>query len=96
MLPRVLDKRRASSFTGCFEVRVRGGERFVLRIADGTACSEPADSQRVDCVLSWSGYHALLMGYERVPRGGRSHRARHGRSAANPGWLQFDRLFMKV
>ena len=67
MLPRILDEPGARGFTGSFEVRVRGGERFVLRIANGRAWSEPAEGQDVDCVLSLSGYHALLMGYGRVP-----------------------------
>jgi uncharacterized protein (TIGR03083 family) len=67
MLPHLLDEHAASGFAGTFEVRVRGGERFVLRIADGTARSEPADGRAVDCVLTLSAYHALLMGYDRVP-----------------------------
>lgn len=67
MLPRMLDERSASGFTGSFEIRVRGGERFVLVIGDGRARSEPAKSQDVDCVLSLSAYQALLMGYGRVP-----------------------------
>lgn len=67
MLPRVLDERTAARFTASFEIRVRGGERFVLRIADGRAHSEAAGSQDVDCVLSLSAYHALLMGFGRVP-----------------------------
>lgn len=67
MLPRILDERSASGFTGSFEVRIRGGERFVLRIADGRAWCEPAGSQDVDCVMTLSAYHALLMGYDRMP-----------------------------
>jgi uncharacterized protein (TIGR03083 family) len=67
MLPRVLDERSASGFTGSFEIRVRGGQRFRLRITDGRAWSEPATGQAVDCVLSVSAYHALLMGYDRMP-----------------------------
>ena len=67
MLPRIFDERSASGFTGSFEVRVRGGERFVLRIADGRAWSEPAGRKDVDCVLTFSAYHALMMGYSRVP-----------------------------
>jgi uncharacterized protein (TIGR03083 family) len=67
MLPRLLDERRASGFTGSFDIRVRGGERFVLRIADGRAWSEPAGSRDIDCVLTLSAYPALLMGYNRVP-----------------------------
>jgi len=67
MLPRMLDERSASGFTGRYEIRVRGGQRFVLQIADGKAWSEPAAGQNVDCVMSLSGYHALLMGYGRLP-----------------------------
>jgi uncharacterized protein (TIGR03083 family) len=73
MLPRVLDERAAGGFAGSFEIRVRGGERFVLRIADGSAESEASVSQDVarspdvDCALSLSAYHALLMGFGRVP-----------------------------
>ena len=67
MLPRLLDERSAIGFTGSFEIRVRGGERFVLQIADGRAWSEPAEGQNVDCVMTLSAYHALLMGYDRLP-----------------------------
>ena len=97
MLPRVLDERRASGFTGSFEVRVRGGERFVLRIADGRAWSEAADSQPVDCVLSLSAYHALLMGYDRVPAWRAIASGKAWAFGRRP-WLglRFDHLFMKV
>ena len=97
MLPRVLDQRRASGFTGSFEVRVRGGQRFVLQIADGKAWSESADSQRVDCVLSLSAYDALLMGYNRVPAWRAIAQGKALAFGRRP-WLglQFDRLFMKV
>jgi hypothetical protein len=67
MLPRVFDERSAGTFAGSFEIQVRGGQRFVLRVADGRAWSEAAGGQDVDCVLSWSGYPALLMGFNRVP-----------------------------
>jgi uncharacterized protein (TIGR03083 family) len=66
MLPRMLDHRGADRFIGSFEVRVRGGERFVLRIAGGRAWSEPPGGKNVDCVMSLSAYHALLMGYNRI------------------------------
>jgi len=97
MLPRMLDERTANGFTGSFEVRVRGGERFVLRIADGKAWSEPAGSRNVDCVLTLSAYHALLMGYDRVPVW-RVIAAGKARAAGRRPWLglRFDRLFPAV
>jgi len=67
MLPRLLTKRTAGGFTGSFEIRVRGGDRFILRIADGRAWSEAAGRLPVDCILSLSGYYALLMGFNRIP-----------------------------
>jgi uncharacterized protein (TIGR03083 family) len=67
MLPRMLDPARAGGFTGGFDVRVRGGQRFVLRVAGGTAWTEPAGSQRADCVVSMSGRAALLTGLGRQP-----------------------------
>jgi hypothetical protein len=97
MLPRVLDERRASGFTGSFEVRVRGGQRFVLRIADGRAWSEPAVSAHVDCVLSLSAYDALLLGFARVPAWRAIASGKAWAFGRRP-WLglQFDHLFMKV
>src|SRR5260221_10811295 len=73
MLPRMLDQHSASGFTGGFEIRIRGGQRFVLRITDGTAWSEAAEGQDVDCVAG-------------CQYGAASRPARHGRSAAGPGW----------
>ncbi|HEY2077508.1 MAG TPA: maleylpyruvate isomerase N-terminal domain-containing protein [Streptosporangiaceae bacterium] len=97
MLPRILDERTASGFTGSFEVRVRGGERFVLRIADGRAWSEPAESGTVDCVLTLSAYPALLMGYDRVPVWRVIAAGKAWASGRRP-WLglRFNRLFLTV
>jgi uncharacterized protein (TIGR03083 family) len=67
MLPRMVDQHGASGFTGGFEVRIRRGQRFVLHIGDGTAWCEAAEGQHVDCVLTLSAYHALLVGYGRMP-----------------------------
>jgi len=97
MLPRILDERTASGFNGSFEVRVRGGERFVLRIAGGRAWSEPAGSSSVDCVLSLSAYHALLMGYDRVPAWRVIASGKAWAFGRRP-WLglRFDQLFLAV
>jgi uncharacterized protein (TIGR03083 family) len=97
MLPRVLDEQTASGFAGSYEVRVRGGGRFVLRIADGTASSEVADGQRVDCVLSLSAYPALLIGFNRVPVW-RVIASGHAGAFGRRPWLglRFHRLFLSA
>jgi uncharacterized protein (TIGR03083 family) len=97
MLPRILDQRSASGFSGTFEVRVRGGERFVLRIADGRAWSEPAESRDVDCVITLSAYQALLMGYDREPAWRVIASGKAWAFGRRP-WLglRFDHLFQKV
>jgi len=97
MLPRILDESAARGFAGGFEVRVRGGQRFVLRIADGRAESEPADGRAVDCVLTLSAYDALLMGYDRVPAWRVIASGKAWASGRRP-WLglRFDHLFVKV
>jgi hypothetical protein len=95
MLPRVLDERAARGFTGSFEVRVRDGGRFVLRIADGAASTGAAGSQSVDCVLSLSAYPALLMGFDRVPVW-RAIVSGQARAFGRRPWLglRFDHLFL--
>ncbi len=97
MLPHVLDQHAASGFTGSFEVRVRGGQRFVLHIADGKAWSELAKRQHVDCVLSLSAYPALLLGYNRVPLWRVIASGQAWASGRRP-WLglRFNRLFQAV
>jgi uncharacterized protein (TIGR03083 family) len=67
MLPRLLDPVRAGSLAAGFELRVRGGQRFVLRVGDGKAWAEAAGGQRVDCVISMSAVAALLTGMNRQP-----------------------------
>jgi uncharacterized protein (TIGR03083 family) len=95
MLPRVLDERVAGQFAGSFEIRVRGGQRFVLRIADGRAWSETPGGQGVDCVLSLSAYPALLMGFSRVPVW-RVIASGNAVALGRRPWLglRFDRLFL--
>jgi Mycothiol maleylpyruvate isomerase N-terminal domain len=97
MLPRLLDERTASGFAGSFEIRVRGGGRFVLRIVDGSASSEAAGSHNVDCVLSLSAYPALLIGFNRVPVW-RVIASGHARAFGRRPWLglRFHRLFLSA
>jgi uncharacterized protein (TIGR03083 family) len=67
MMPLLLDPRRAAGFTGVFEFRIRGGQRFVLRIGGGKAWAEPGAGQPADCVMSLSGPAALLVAMGRQP-----------------------------
>jgi len=67
MLPLLVDRRAARAAAVAFEVRVRGGRPFVLRVANGIARAERADGQDVDCVLSLSADSALLVGFRRQP-----------------------------
>lgn len=97
MLPRMLDQQSASGFAGGFEVRIRGGQRFVLRIADGTAWCEAAEGQEVDCVLTLSAYHALLVGYGRLAAW-RAIAVGKAWAFGRKPWLgpRFNRLFLTV
>jgi mycothiol maleylpyruvate isomerase-like protein len=65
MLPLLLDIERAGGFRGSFEIRVRGGAAFVLRIDAGTVRTAPVEGQEVDCVVSLNACSALMIGYAR-------------------------------
>ncbi len=95
MLPRMLDEQNATGFAGSFDIRIRGGGRFILQIADGTARSEAAGGRNADCVLSLSGYPALLMGFDRVPVW-RAIASGNARASGRRPWLglRFHRLFL--
>lgn len=65
MLPLLLDGGRAKGFSADYELRLRGGRRFAMRIADGKAeCSETG-SRDADCVLTLDPRAALLIGFGR-------------------------------
>lgn len=67
MLPLLLDSARAKGVSAAYEVRLRGGRGFVVRIADGKAeCFEPGEHY-VDCVISLDPRAALLLGFGRRP-----------------------------
>ncbi|HET9173204.1 MAG TPA: maleylpyruvate isomerase N-terminal domain-containing protein [Actinospica sp.] len=68
MLPLLFDADRAKGLRADYEVRVRGGARFLMRIADGTAESleaGPGAARTVDCVISLDPRAALLIGFGR-------------------------------
>jgi uncharacterized protein (TIGR03083 family) len=65
MFPLLLDAERADGFRASYEIRVRGGSAFVMRIDDGTVRTAPAEGQEVDCVISLNACSALMIGYAR-------------------------------
>jgi uncharacterized protein (TIGR03083 family) len=67
MMPGLLDQRRAGRVSGRFELRIRGGQRFVLHIEHGKGWTTAAPGSGVDCVMWLSGSTALLVGLGRMP-----------------------------
>lgn len=69
MMPLLFDARSAGDRRLGFEMRIRGGRPFVLRIADGSCRAEPVGASRepVDCVISLTGAAALHTGFSRRP-----------------------------
>lgn len=66
MLPMAVDVEAARGVDASFDIRLRGGQRFVVRVDDGTALVEPPGPQPVDCHLSVDPVAFLLVGYGRV------------------------------
>jgi hypothetical protein len=67
MMPLLVNPAGARDFTGAFEIRIRGAQPFVLTVDGGTARAQPADTERVDCVISLTACAALLVGFRRQP-----------------------------
>jgi hypothetical protein len=68
MLPLLLVPERACGHRAVYEVRCRGGERFLMRVADGKAeCFQAAEraERKVDCVITLDPRAALLIGFGR-------------------------------
>ncbi|PLS75250.1 MAG: hypothetical protein CYG61_08240 [Actinobacteria bacterium] len=71
MLPLALDPVAARGKRVTYDVRVRGGPQFSVRVADGAATVEPgAPGGTVDCHLSVDPVAFLLVGYGRVSQWG--------------------------
>jgi uncharacterized protein (TIGR03083 family) len=67
MMPPLFDPDRAGAFTGRFEIRIRGAQRFLLHIDGGQAWTTRTGGQRADCVVSFAPAAALLIGLGRLP-----------------------------
>jgi hypothetical protein len=68
MLPLLFDAGRAKGLQADYEVRLRGGERFLMRIgAEKAECFEAGErrERKVDCVISLDPRAALLVGFGR-------------------------------
>jgi uncharacterized protein (TIGR03083 family) len=65
LLPRYLDPATAGGVRVGYDVRVRGGPRFTLRVADGTATVEPGATGTVDCHISADPVAFLQVAYGR-------------------------------
>lgn len=66
MMPMVVDVEAARGVRAGFDIRLRGGQRFVVRVDDGTARVEPAGPQPVHCRLWVDPVAFLLVGYGRI------------------------------
>ena len=65
MLPLLLDARRARGVSASYELRLRGGKPFGLRVADGRAECFEVGAKDVDCVITLDPCAALLIGFGR-------------------------------
>jgi uncharacterized protein (TIGR03083 family) len=50
-MPRVVEPRTAAGHNACYDLRVRGGDRFAVTFTDGTAAVSPEPPRRPDCVI---------------------------------------------
>ena len=69
VLPRFVSKRNRGAAQAAYEIRVRGGDRFVCRFANGGLAVEPPGGP-VDCVISADPVAFLLVGYGRISQWG--------------------------
>ncbi|WP_055589344.1 maleylpyruvate isomerase family mycothiol-dependent enzyme [Peterkaempfera griseoplana] len=51
-MPLVIDPSAAAGHHGCYAIRLRGGSRFAVTIADGAATVTTEPSRRPDCTIS--------------------------------------------
>jgi uncharacterized protein (TIGR03083 family) len=66
VLPLAVDAEAARGVTVAYEIRVRGGPRFVCRFDRGSLAVEPAGAGSVDCRLTVEPVAYLLLAYGRT------------------------------
>jgi hypothetical protein len=93
MIPLTVDTAATAGLHAAYELRVRGGPRFVVRFHDGAATVEPPAARPVDCWISADPTALLLLGYGRTGPWGPIARGRLVGGGRRP-WLalRFKRL----
>ncbi len=66
MLPLLVDPRVPQDYKVSFEVRITGGQPFIMRLAERKAWTEPAGGE-VDCIIEMDPVWGLLVGFRRIP-----------------------------
>jgi uncharacterized protein (TIGR03083 family) len=93
MTPLTVDTAATAGLHAAYELRIRGGPRFVVRFHDGAATVEPPAGRPVDCWISADPTALLLLGYGRTGPWGPIARGRLVAGGRRP-WLalRFKRL----
>jgi uncharacterized protein (TIGR03083 family) len=96
LIPDYVDREKTRGLHVTYELRFRGGRRYVVAIDDGTAQIGPPRA-RVDCWISADPAAFLLVGYGRVSQWGQALRGRVFSGGRKP-WLglKFGQLLTKV
>jgi uncharacterized protein (TIGR03083 family) len=95
MIPLIVDAPAAAGLDVAYELRIRGGPRFVVRFRDGAASVEPPAHHTVDCWISADPTAFLLVGYGRISQWGPIARGRLVAGGRRP-WLalRYKRLLL--
>jgi uncharacterized protein (TIGR03083 family) len=86
MIPLTVDTAATAGLHAAYELRIRGGPRFVVRFRDGAASVEPSAGGPVDCWISADPTAFLLLGYGRTGPWGPIARGRLAAGGRRP-WL---------
>jgi uncharacterized protein (TIGR03083 family) len=86
MLPDYLDRRQAAGVRMALELRLRGGPRYLIKVADGAAAVTLAGDQAPDCWISADPVAFLLVGFGRTGQWGQIVRGKMLAGGRKP-WL---------
>ncbi len=70
ILPEFVDREAAATVHATYEVRLRGGPRYVVAVEDGEMQVEPPGARPVDCRISADPVALLLVSYGRIGQWG--------------------------